>query len=136
MKKVITLTIVVVSLLSMGCNSLKRQINPNEEKIGVEGEDYTLSYHKLKKGYAEILKINVIEYGDPIPSDRWYLWVNGVSIFRPKENYWRLSPNRKYDMWVTGVRAGKSVYIKKIKVKENDSIMLTVYLKDTLMTID
>nr|WP_314752913.1 hypothetical protein [uncultured Capnocytophaga sp.] len=136
MKKVITLTIVVVSLLSMGCNSLKRQINPNEEKIGVEGEDYTLSYHKLKKGYAEILKINVIEYGDPIPSDRWYLWVNGVSIFRPKENYLRLSPNRKYDMWVTGVRAGKSVYIKKIKVKENDSIMLTVYLKDTLMTID
>ena len=136
MKKVITLTIVVVSLLSMGCNSLKRQINPNERKIGVEGEDYTLSYHKLKKGYAEILKINVIEYGDPIPSDRWYLWVNGVSIFRPKENYLRLSPNRKYDMWVTGVRAGKSVYIKKIKVKENDSIMLTVYLKDTLMTID
>ena len=136
MKKVITLTIVVVSLLSMGCNSLKRQINPNEEKIGVEGEDYTLSYHKLKKGYAEILKINVIEYGDPIPSDRWYLWVNGVSIFRPKENYLRLSPNRKYDMWVTGVRAGKSVYIKKIKVKENYSIMLTVYLKDTLMTID
>ena len=136
MKKVITLTIVVVSLLSMGCNSLKRRINPNEEKIGVEGEDYTLSYHKLKKGYAEILKINVIEYGDPIPSDRWYLWVNGVSIFRPKENYLRLSPNRKYDMWVTGVRAGKSVYIKKIKVKENDSIMLTVYLKDTLMTID
>ena len=136
MKKVITLTIVVVSLLSMGCNSLKRQINPNEEKIGVEGEDYTLSYHKLKKGYAEILKINVIEYGDPIPSDRWYLWVNGVSIFRPKENYLRLSPNRKYDMWVTGGRAGKSVYIKKIKVKENDSIMLTVYLKDTLMTID
>ena len=136
MKKVITLTIVVVSLLSMGCNSLKRQINPNEEKIGVEGEDYTLSYHKLKKGYAEILKINVIEYGDPIPSDRWYLWVNGVSIFRPKENYLRLSPNRKYDMWVTGVRAGKSVYIKKIKVKEIDSIMLTVYLKDTLMSID
>ena len=136
MKKVITLAIVVVSLLSMGCNSLKRQINPNERKIGVEGEDYTLSYHKLKKGYAEILKINVIEYGDPIPSDRWYLWVNGVSIFRPKENYLRLSPNRKYDMWVTGVRAGKSVYIKKIKVKENDSIMLTVYLKDTLMTID
>ena len=136
MKDIITLTIVVVSLLSMGCNSLKRQINPNEEKIGVEGEDYTLSYHKLKKGYAEILKINVIEYGDPIPSDRWYLWVNGVSIFRPKENYLRLSPNRKYDMWVTGVRAGKSVYIKKIKVKENDSIMLTVYLKDTLMTID
>jgi len=39
-------------------------------------------------------------------------------------------------MWVTGVMAGKSVYIKKIKVKENDSIMLTVYLKDTLMTID
>jgi hypothetical protein len=39
-------------------------------------------------------------------------------------------------MWVTGVRAGKSVYIKNIKVKENDSIMLTVYLKDTLMTID
>ena len=136
MKDIITLAIVVVSLLSMGCNSLKRQINPNEEKIGVEGEDYTLSYHKLKKGYAEILKINVIEYGDPIPSDRWYLWVNGVSIFRPKENYLRLSPNRKYDMWVTGVRAGKSVYIKKIKVKENDSIMLTVYLKDTLMTID
>ena len=136
MKKVITLAIVVVSLLSMGCNSLKRQINPNEEKIGVEGEDYTLSYHKLKKGYAEILKINVIEYGDPIPSDRWYRWVNGVSIFRPKENYLRLSPNRKYDMWVTGVMAGKSVYIKKIKVKENDSIMLTVYLKDTLMTID
>ena len=136
MKDIITLTIVVVSLLSMGCNSLKIQINPNEEKIGVEGEDYTLSYHKLKKGYAEILKINVIEYGDPIPSDRWYLWVNGVSIFRPKENYLRLSPNRKYDMWVTGVRAGKSVYIKKIKVKENDSIMLTVYLKDTLMSID
>ena len=136
MKDIITLTIVVVSLLSMGCNSLKRQINPNEEKIGVEGEDYTLSYHKLKKGYAEILKINVIEYGDPIPSDRGYLWVNGVPIFRPKENYLRLSPNRKYDMWVTGVRAGKSVYIKKIKVKENDSIMLTVYLKDTLMTID
>ena len=136
MKDIITLTIVVVSLLSMGCNSLKRQINPNEEKIGVEGEDYTLSYHKLKKGYAEILKINVIEYGDPIPSDHWYLWVNGVSIFRPKENYLRLSPNRKYDMWVTGVRAGKSVYIKNIKVKENDSIMLTVYLKDTLMTID
>ena len=136
MKDIITLTIVVVSLLSMGCNSLKRQINPNEEKIGVEGEDYTLSYHKLKKGYAEILKINVIEYGDPIPSDRWYLWVNGVSIFRPKENYLRLSPNRKYDMWVTGVRAGKSVYIKKIKVNENDSIMLTVYLKDTLMSID
>ena len=136
MKDIITLAIVVVSLLSMGCNSLKRQINPNEEKIGVEGEDYTLSYHKLKKGYAEILKINVIEYGDPIPSDRWYLWVNGVSIFRPKENYLRLSPNRKYDMWVTGVRAGKSVYIKKIKVQENDSIMLTVYLKDTLMSID
>ena len=136
MKKVITLAIVVVSLLSMGCNSLKRQINPNQQKIGVEGEDYTLSYHKLKKGYAEILKINVIEYGDPIPSDRWYLWVNGVSILRPKENYLRLSPNRKYDMWVTGVRAGKSVYIKNIKVKENDSIMLTVYLKDTLMTID
>lgn len=136
MKDIITLAIVVVSLLSMGCNSLKRQINPNEEKIGVEGEDYTLSYHKLKKGYAEILKINVIEYGDPIPSDRWYLWVNGVSIFRPKENYLRLSPNRKYDMWVTGVRAGKSVYIKNIKVKENDSITLTVYLKDTLMTID
>jgi len=49
MKKVITLAIVVVSLLSMGCNSLKRQINPNQQKIGVEGEDYTLSYHKLKK---------------------------------------------------------------------------------------
>ena len=61
MKKVITLAIVVVSLLSMGCNSLKRQINPNQQKIGVEGEDYTLSYHKLKKGYAEILKINVID---------------------------------------------------------------------------
>ncbi len=136
MKKVITLAIVVVSLLSMGCNSLKRQINPNEQKIGVEGEDYTLSYHKLKNRGTGFLNINVIEYGDPIPSDRWYLWVNGVPIFRPKQNYLRLSPNRKYDMWVTGVMAGKSVYIKKIKVKENDSIMLTVYLKDTLMSID
>ena len=96
MKKVITLAIVVVSLLSMGCNSLKRQINPNERKIGVEGEDYTLSYHKLKDRGTGFLNINVIEYGDPIPSDRWYLWVNGVPIFRPKQNYLRLSPNRKY----------------------------------------
>ena len=75
------LTIFVISLLITlsSCNALKKQIDPNREKIGKEGEDYTLSYYKLKEGYCGLLKINVTELGKPLSKkDFMIITINGV----------------------------------------------------------
>ncbi|UZD40278.1 Uncharacterised protein [Capnocytophaga ochracea] len=116
-----------------GCNILKKQIR-DHEKIAKEGEDYTIKYYKLKKGTTGLLNMNVIEYNEPTPNYKWLLRINGVSVKGVKEPLFYLSPNRKYDIRITTMGGDhKALYIYNIKVKERDSIVLNVKLKDTFI---
>lgn len=130
------LTIFVISLLITlsSCNALKKQIDPNREKIGKEGEDYTLSYYKLKEGYCGMLKINVTELGKPLSKkDFMIITINGVgNSERGVEPLFYLDAGKKYNLHIIGAFAAKSLYINNIKVKERDSIVLDVHLKDIL----
>ena len=47
-KKILTIFVISILMLFSGCNSLKRRIVVGQEKVGVEGEDYTLHYYKRK----------------------------------------------------------------------------------------
>ena len=49
-KKILTLFVISILMFFSGCNSLKRRIVVGQEKVGVEGEDYTLHYYKKKIG--------------------------------------------------------------------------------------
>lgn len=49
-KKILTIFIISILMFFSGCNSLKRRIVVGQEKVGVEGEDYTLHYYKRKIG--------------------------------------------------------------------------------------
>ena len=47
-KQILTLFVISILMFFSGCNSLKRRIVVGQEKVGVEGEDYTLHYYKRK----------------------------------------------------------------------------------------
>ena len=49
-KKIVTLFVISILMFFSGCNSLKRRIVVGQEKVGVEGEDYTLHYYERKIG--------------------------------------------------------------------------------------
>ena len=49
-KQILTLFVISILMFFSGCNSLKRRIVVGQEKVGVEGEDYTLHYYKRKIG--------------------------------------------------------------------------------------
>ncbi|KHE69353.1 hypothetical protein HMPREF9074_08515, partial [Capnocytophaga sp. oral taxon 329 str. F0087] len=41
-KQILTIFVISILMFFSGCNSLKRRIVVGQEKVGVEGEDYTL----------------------------------------------------------------------------------------------
>ena len=105
---------------------------PEQEKVGVEGEDYTLHYYKRKIGSRGFLKINVTEYGEPLSKNEITIRINGINILGREEPSYYLDVNKKYNFYIMGVGAGKYLYINNVKVREGDSIILNVHLKDTL----
>mgnify|MGYP000153008198 FL=1 len=128
------LIIFVISLLIFlsSCNSMKRQIDTYQEKIGKKGDDYSLSYYKAKRASVKsILNIKIFEGDGSLSTSDLYLHINGVPIISNyKEANFYLSPNKKYDVQVTTFSGYKGVYINNIKVKEKDSVVLNVYLKE------
>ena len=49
-KKILTLFVISLLVAFSSCNTFKRRIVVGQEKVGVEGEDYTLHYYKRKIG--------------------------------------------------------------------------------------
>ena len=133
MKKIVILSVISLLVAFSSCNVSKRPLKPHE-KIGKKGEDYTISYYELKKEIVGLLHINVIENNKSVPSDRWLLEINGVSIYRFQEPFYYLSPNRKYNIRIMTFGDHKALYVYNIKVRERDSIVLTLHLKDTVPT--
>ena len=127
------ITIFVISLLLFSsCNSMKRQIDTYQEKIGKKGDDYSLSYYKSKRAPVKsILNIKIFEGDGSLSTSNLYLHINGLPIISNyKEANFYLLPNRKYDVQVTTFSGYKGVYINNIKMKEKDSVVLNVYLKE------
>ena len=128
------LTIFVISLLIFlsSCNSMKRQMDTYQEKISKKGDDYSLSYYKAKRASVKsTLNIKIFEGDGSLSTSNLYLHINGVSIISNyKEANFYLFPNRKYDVQVTTFSGYKGVYINNIKMKEKDSVVLNVYLKE------
>ena len=128
------LTIFVISLLIFlsSCNSMKRQMDTYQEKIGKKDDDYSLSYYKTKRALVKsILNIKIFEGDGSLSTSDLYLHINGVPIISNyKDANFYLSPNKKYDVQVTTFSGYKGVYINNIKMKEKDSVVLNVYLKE------
>lgn len=131
-KQILTIFVISILMFFSGCNSLKRRIVVGQEKVGVEGEDYTLHYYKRKIGSRGFLKINVTEYGEPLSKNEITIKINGINILGREEPSYYLDVNKKYNFYIMGVGAGKYLYINNVKVREGDSIILNVHLKDTL----
>ena len=132
-KKIVILSVISLLVAFSSCNAFKRPLK-SHEKIGKNGEDYTISYYELKKEIVGLLHIKVIEDNKSLPSDRWLLEINGVSIYRFQEPFYYLSPNRKYNVRIITLGKHKALYVYNIKVGERDSIVLTIHLKDTVPT--
>ena len=128
------LTIFVISLLIFfsSCNSMKRQIDTYQEKIGKKGDDYSLSYYKANRAAVKsILSIKIFEGDSSLSTSDLYLHINGVPIISNyKDANFYLFPNRKYDVQITTFSGYKGLYINNIKLKEKDSVVLNVYLKE------
>ena len=128
------LTIFVISLLIFlsSCNSMKRQMDTYQEKIGKKDDDYSLSYYKTIRALVKsILNIKIFEGDGSLSTSNLYLHINGLPIISNyKEANFYLLPNRKYDVQVTTFSGYKGVYINNIKMKEKDSVVLNVYLKE------
>ncbi len=78
------------------------------------------------------MKINVTEYGEPLSKNEITIGINGINILGKEEPSYYLDVNKKYNFYIMGVGAGKYLYINNVKVREGDSIILNVHLKDTL----
>ena len=130
-KQILTIFVISLLILFSSCNSMKRQIDPYQEKIGKKGDDYSLSYYKSKRASVKsILNIKIFEGDGSLSTSDLYLHINGVPIISNyKENFYLL-PNRKYDVQVTTFSGYKGVYINNIKMKEKGSVVLNVYLKE------
>ncbi len=130
-KQILTIFVISLLILFSSCNSMKRQIDPYQEKIGKKGDDYSLSYYKSKRALVKsILNIKIFEGDGSLSTSNLYLHINGLPIISNyKENFYLL-PNRKYDVQVTTFSGYKGVYINNIKMKERDSVVLNVYLKE------
>ena len=131
-KQIITIFVISLLILFSSCNSMKRQIDPYQEKIGKKGDDYSLSYYKSKRALVKsILNIKIFEGDGSLSTSNLYLHINGLPIISNyKEANFYLLPNRKYDVQVTTFSGYKGVYINNIKMKEKDSVVLNVYLKE------
>ena len=131
-KQILTIFVISLLILFSSCNSMKRQIDPYQEKIGKKGDDYSLSYYKSKRASVKsILNIKIFEGDGSLSTSNLYLHINGLPIISNyKEANFYLLPNRKYDVQVTTFSGYKGVYINNIKMKEKDSVVLNVYLKD------
>lgn len=130
-KQILTIFVISLLILFSSCNSMKRQIDPYQEKIGKKGDDYSLSYYKSKRAAVKsILNIKIFEGDGSLSTSNLYLHINGLPIISNyKENFYLL-PNRKYDVQVTTFSGYKGLYINNIKLKEKDSVVLNVYLKE------
>ena len=131
-KQIITIFVISLLILFSSCNSMKRQIDTYQEKIGKKGDDYSLSYYKSKRALVKsILNIKIFEGDGSLSTSNLYLHINGLPIISNyKEANFYLLPNRKYDVQVTTFSGYKGVYINNIKMKEKDSVVLNVYLKE------
>ena len=131
-KQILTIFVISLLILFSSCNSMKRQIDPYQEKIGKKGDDYSLSYYKSKRALVKsILNIKIFEGDGSLSTSNLYLHINGLPIISNyKEANFYLLPNRKYDVQVTTFSGYKGVYINNIKMKEKDSVVLNVYLKE------
>ena len=131
-KQILTIFVISLLIFRSSCNSMKRQIDPYQEKIGKKGDDYSLSYYKSKRALVKsILNIKIFEGDGSLSTSNLYLHINGLPIISNyKEANFYLLPNRKYDVQVTTFSGYKGVYINNIKMKEKDSVVLNVYLKE------
>ena len=130
-KQIITIFVISLLILFSSCNSMKRQIDTYQEKIGKKGDDYSLSYYKANRAAVKsILSIKIFEGDGSLSTSDLYLHINGLPIISNyKENFYLL-PNRKYDVQITTFSGYKGLYINNIKLKEKDSVVLNVYLKE------
>ena len=94
-KQILTIFVISILMFFSGCNSLKRRIVVGQEKVGVEGEDYTLHYYKRKIGSRGFLKINVTEYGEPLSKNEITIRINGINILGREEPSYYLDENKK-----------------------------------------
>ena len=131
-KQIITIFVISLLILFSSCNSMKRQIDTYQEKIGKKGDDYSLSYYKAKRAAVKsILNIKIFEGDGSLSTSDLYLHINGVPIISNyKDANFYLFPNRKYDVQITTFSGYKGLYINNIKLKEKDSVVLNVYLKE------
>ena len=60
MKKIVILSVISFLVAFSSCNAFKRPLKTHE-KIGKNGEDYTISYYKLKKGMAGLLPSRLLK---------------------------------------------------------------------------
>ena len=130
-KKIVILSVISLLVAFSSCNTLRKN-NNYHWKIGKKDEDYSLIYGKLRRGERALLKINVIEFDKILSKNNLSVRINGISTSERVEPLYYLDADKKYNIFIWGGTAAKSVYIRNIKVKERDSIVLTVHLKDTL----
>ena len=127
-KKILILSVISLLVAFSSCNTLRKNNNYHWKK----DEDYSLIYGKLRRGERALLKINVIEFDKILSKNNLSVRINGISTSERVEPLYYLDADKKYNIFIWGGTAAKSVYIRNIKVKERDSIVLTVHLKDTL----
>jgi len=99
-KQILTIFVISILMFFSGCNSLKRGIVVGQEKVGVEGEDYTLHYYKRKIGSRGFLKINVTEYGEPLSKNEITIRINGINILGREGDSIILNVHLKDTLWI------------------------------------
>lgn len=135
MKGFIKWAVIVSAIFAflLSCRGLK--INPSDEKIGVLGKDYVVvKYEKKEKEYFGghlILNVFYIFDEEIVSLDYFIVTLNNIiSVFdNDKKPIYRVMPNKKYNIDVVSL-GFKEVKIPNLLVRENDSIVVNVYLKE------
>lgn len=127
------LKILIISIIFfpfLGCTTLK--INPSEEKVGILDRDYKISYFKRKKEKQSVLKINTFDENNNILEDVFVKISKDLYTEIRENNVFYLNNEGKTKKYYTivGAFGYKSVHIGNIKINQQDSIILNVYLKD------
>ena len=116
----------ILFLPVVGCSSIK--IDKDQQKIGIPNKDYTINFHKRKHFESGYVTFKVFEGENSVPINDFSIALNGVSV--NKQNGYYLHNNRKYDIQVSSVGGYKSVIIPNVLIKEKDSVIIHIFLKE------
>ncbi|GJH41681.1 hypothetical protein RCZ04_22310 [Capnocytophaga sp. HP1101] len=113
----------------MGCASY--QIDPYQEKIAKEGDDYIIERYKTKAASVLTFKV-VIPYKDEevIPY-AFHIRINGLRFTYKKTEMvsFYVSNNQKYDIMINTLNY-KTLRNIRIKPQYNDSLVIKAYMKE------